>query len=103
VGVLSPYATGLADVDLHDGELARQAGELRELLEAVYGRRLTFRGEQREPTGSAVAVRQRLDEVAGIVLGAEGDVESGSLEVDQEAKRVDSGGSITGFSGRIGH
>src|SRR5216683_2134709 len=49
-GGLAPYAQGLADLDPDDAELAEQAGQLRALLEAAYGQRFTFRGEQRDPT-----------------------------------------------------
>jgi hypothetical protein len=101
-GVLSPYALGQADVDADDMELAGAAGQLRDLLESIYGQRFTFRGERRGPTGSLVSVRQRMAEVVGEVLGADADVSDGTLAVDQEVTAVREGGSITGFSGRIG-
>ena len=97
---LSPYALGDVEIDLGDEELAARAGELRELLEAVYGQRFTFRGEQREPTGSTVTVRQVLGTVEGNVVGAKADVGGGSLRVDQEAETVR--GSLLGFEGTIG-
>lgn len=50
-GALSPYAQEQVDIAADDEDLAFQAGQLRDLLEAVYGQRLTFRGEQRERTG----------------------------------------------------
>jgi hypothetical protein len=49
-----------------------------------------------------VTVRQRVDDVAGKVVGADAEISAGALEVDQEAGIVQEGGSVTGFSGRIG-
>lgn len=45
-GALAPYAEGLVDIDIDDVGLGVQAGRVREVLEAVYGQRLTLRGEQ---------------------------------------------------------
>ncbi len=102
-GVLAPYAQGLADVDPGDAALAEQAGQLRALLEAVYGQRLTFRGEQRDPTGTRVSVGQVLGQVAGHVTGIEATLAPGaSAEVRQQATTVEPGGSVTGFKGDIG-
>jgi hypothetical protein len=102
-GALSPYALGQVDVDPTDAELAERAGRLRALLEAIYGQRFTFRGEQREPTGSRVTVHQALGLVEGHVLGAEADVGAGGdLRVEQRADTVSGEGSVTGFKGSIG-
>ena len=103
IGAVSPYAQGLADVDPNDKQLAEQAGKLRALLEAAYGQRFTFRGEQREPTGTRVTVTQVLGEVQGSVLGAEADVAAGSqLDVEQGVTAVTETGQVTGFKGNIG-
>ncbi|GLY07633.1 hypothetical protein [Actinoplanes sp. NBRC 101535] len=102
VGALHPYAADLADVDLTDEKLAQHAGDLRALLEAAYGYRLTFAGEEREPTGASVNVQQILDSVSGKVVGAESELSDGTVAISQRAKNVDRGGSLTGFKGRIG-
>jgi hypothetical protein len=102
-GALSPYAQGQADIDPSDSDLADQAGRLRALLEEAYHQRFTFTGEDREPTGSAVTVRQALGEVEGEVIGAAADVRPGGvLRVDQDVKTVKSSGSVTGFKGNVG-
>ena len=102
-GALSPYALDLALVDLNDQALAEQAGELRALLEAAYGQRFTFRGEDREPTGIRISVKQVLGEVVGWVVGAEADVSGDAeVEVDQQVDKVDSDGTVTGFKGKLG-
>lgn len=102
-GALSPYAQGLAEVELDDAQLAEDAGRLRALLEAAYGQRFTFRGEQRERTGTRVSVKQVLGEVAGTVVGAAADVAGDAeVSVDQQADKVTQEGSVTGFKGNIG-
>ncbi|HMD91287.1 MAG TPA: hypothetical protein VKG80_01470 [Trebonia sp.] len=103
VGALAPYALGHADIEDAKPELYEEAGTLRAILEATYGQRLTFRNENREPTGSVVTVRQVLGDIEGTVTGGEGDVgPGGHLEVTQQAGTVREGGSITGHRGNIG-
>ena len=53
-GALSPYALNQADVSAGDAELASAAGQLRDLLEAVYGQRFTFRGERRAEASAVI-------------------------------------------------
>ncbi|MFD6071868.1 hypothetical protein [Amycolatopsis lurida] len=102
-GKLSPYAQDLADLDLDDAELAEQAGQVRAILEAAYGQRFTFRGEQREPTGTRVRVSQVLGQVSGTVVGADAEVgPGGDVDVQQRVTAVEPGGSVTGFEGRVG-
>jgi hypothetical protein len=99
-GALAPYAQGLLDIDPDDADLADNAGRMRAMLEGVYGQRFTFRGEDRDPTGTRVTIKQVLGDVKGQATGAEGNVRSGQLAVDQRADSVE--GSITGFKGDIG-
>lgn len=103
MGRLGPYAQDLADLNMDDPEIADLAGQLRAILEAAYGQRFTFRGEQRPPTGSRVTVSQALGKVAGTVVGAEADVAAGAtVDVHQKAATVEDGGSVTGFKGSVG-
>ena len=100
---LAPYAQGLQDVDVGDEALARTAGELRALLEAAYGQRFTFRGEDREPTGTQANVAQVLGTVSGLAAGVQGDVGPGAtVTVRQDATEVIDGGTVIGVQGRIG-
>jgi hypothetical protein len=100
---LAPVAQELVDLDLDDPDLAQRAGDLRELLEQIYHQRITFRGETRDPTGTAVVVRQRVQQVRGTLLGAEAEVDGGaSVTVEQDLGTVADGGSATGFKGRTG-
>ena len=95
VGALSPYAQGLADIKVNDEKLAERAGVLRALLEAAYGQRFTLRGEQREPTGARVTVRQALGDLHGEAVGFQGEP-TGILDVDQEVKTIGPGGKLYG-------
>jgi hypothetical protein len=103
-GALAPYASGDAEIDPEDGDLVASAADLRALLEALYGQRITLRGENREPSGTRVDVRQALGAVRGSAVGVEADgVRDASITVTQDATSVESGGSVTGVRlGRIG-
>ena len=103
VGKLAPYANQLADIDAEDRALGQAAGELREILEAAYGQRFTFRGENRERTGARVTVRQVLGDVAGgSAVAADANVSSGRLDVNQDVRSVGEGGTVTAFKGTVG-
>ncbi|MGA8047650.1 MAG: serine protease [Dermatophilaceae bacterium] len=100
---LFPYAVDGRPLRLDDSELAQKAGLLRELLEAVYGQPLTFKGEQRERTGADVEVEQILTRlrdstVTGIGEAAVGDGSSVNVrqKVDEAEGTVITGiGSVT--------
>lgn len=93
---LSSYATGIDEVSVDDATLAEKAGRLRQLLEAAYGQRLTFKGENRQPTGTRVTVTQVLVDVDGKVTGIRTISGDADAQVRQEAKRVGPGGEMTG-------
>jgi hypothetical protein len=103
-GALAPYASGDAEIDTGDGDLLTAVVEIRALLEALYGQRLTLRGEDREPSGTHVDVRQALGTVRGTAVGVEADsVRDATVHVDQSATSVEAGGSVTGVRlGSIG-
>src|SRR5262250_2637475 len=54
---LSSYVTGTRKVDTSNATLIAQVEALRGLLELAYRQRITFDGEMREPTGSAIDVK----------------------------------------------
>jgi hypothetical protein len=102
-GGLAPYANGMLDIDLHDAALGERAGQVRAILEAVYGQRFTFQGEDRDPTGTRVRVDQVLGEVEGNVIGVEADAGAGAdIGVRQSAQTVKKDGSMIGYKGKIG-
>lgn len=95
---LSPYALDHADLDLDDPEIASMVDQLRRLLETLYGVRLTFRGEQRERTGTTIDVKQRLESVHGSATGLAAKSLAGGAEatIQQEVGEVGVGGEVTG-------
>lgn len=102
-GGLAPYADGMLEIDLHDAALGERAGQVRAILEAVYGQRFTFQGEDRDPTGTRVRVVQVLGEVEGDVTGVEADAGAGAdVGIHQSAHSVKKDGSLTGYKGKIG-
>jgi len=96
-GVLGSYATGLDEPDPNDHDLAAAADGLRQALEAVYGQRITFKGENRQPSGPIVIGRAEADKVAGDVAGVRARlVRSGRIEGTASAKEVGETGRLSG-------
>ena len=102
---LAPYAQGLDEVDPADAQLVSKADALRRQLEAVLGQRITFRGEQREPSGTPVVVGTALvgrlaGEAAGVLAGA---IEGGGVRGELSADEIEAGGEGYGVKvDRIG-
>jgi hypothetical protein len=103
-GALAPYANGDAEVATDDAHLLAAVADVRALLEALYGQRITLRGESREPSGTRVDVKQVLGTIRGTAVGVEADsVQGATVHVDQSATSVEAGGSVTGVKfGSIG-
>jgi hypothetical protein len=67
---LANYADGIANVDASDSKLVAIADALRQQLETVYGQRITFKGEQREPSGAPLVVgTAEVKRVSGLAAG----------------------------------
>jgi hypothetical protein len=95
--VLGNYAGGLDQPDPNDRELAATADGLRRALEAVYGQRITFKGENRQPSGPMVIGSAEADKVAGDLAGVRARlVRSGRIEGTVRVKEVAKGGKATG-------
>ncbi|MTD59090.1 hypothetical protein [Amycolatopsis pithecellobii] len=93
---MAPYVAGkIISPDDHD--LIQLLDRAREDLEAVYGQRFTFVGEQRPR--AQVLVKQGHDEVMGAVTGIQATGVSGAVNVsvEQESKTVHEGGEVTGL------
>jgi hypothetical protein len=74
--VLEHYVMEQRPVSADDAALLARIDALRQGLEAVYGRRLSFVGEDREPSGTRVEGIAEAQTVRGVVAGASvGDVE----------------------------
>ena len=64
-----PYAQGLKDVDPRDSELLRTTEGLRRAMEAIFGERLTFQGENAPPSGGRIDGETAVHEVHGYAAG----------------------------------
>ncbi len=63
---------GEREADPADAAVIRDFEQLRALLEAIFGQRITFEGESdRPPTGSAIAVTMKTENVDGEVVVAD--------------------------------
>jgi len=102
--LLADYAEGIAVPKPGDPLVAEQADALRRLLEAVYGQRITFRGEQRPPSGPLVTGEIDVKQVAGDAAAVRAKViSSGEVRGSAKAERVEEGGKLTGVDiDRIG-
>ncbi len=94
---LGNYANGLEEVDPTDEDVLRSADALRRALEAIYQQRITFRGEERPPSGPLVGGRVDVEEVAGYIAGVRAEtIGGGRVTGEVTAERVDSGGEAVG-------
>jgi hypothetical protein len=93
-GALSVYDRRPDRIRTEDTRLREQLGRLRALLEQIYGQRISFRGEDRQPSG--VKVIQRMDVSSGDILGINGR-RVRHANVSQEVKNVDQGSTVTGI------
>jgi hypothetical protein len=95
---LSGYAGGIEEITPADRELLVRVEALRGLLEAVYGQRLTFDGEEREPSGPVVEGSIDVRTVLGRAVAVRAGEVSGAAHVRGEgrADRVEAGAEFTG-------
>jgi hypothetical protein len=90
---LGNYAGGIEEVDPGDQELLQTFDALRRVLEAIYQQRITFKGEDRPPSGPLVEGRVDVGDVAGYAAAVRSDViESGRVQGTLTAKEVKPGG-----------
>jgi hypothetical protein len=91
---LRPYVEGVRPVDQQDATLLEVVDALRQLLEAIYARTMTFVGESRETIRGEVDVDEVLGYAAGIrsALRLDSDVEAKAT-----ARRVHPGGELIGL------
>ncbi|MFD0036102.1 hypothetical protein ACFVIZ_00455 [Streptomyces anulatus] len=97
--VLTRYQQEPALVVPDDTMLADVLGQVRLALEEIYSHRFTFTGEGRERSGPLVV--QRIDNVAGNVIGMQAGEAIVTGKVDQEFKTVSSGSTVIGMSAPV--
>jgi len=94
---ISDYADELEAVNVTDEGLLRKIDALRQLLEAVYQQHLTFKGEQRPPSGPLVKGQINVDEIAGYASAVHaGVITSGEVSGHLTVKRIEEGGQAFG-------
>ncbi|MFL5655393.1 MAG: hypothetical protein ACJ8CB_14610 [Ktedonobacteraceae bacterium] len=97
-GDLADYADEVEVVDIQNVNLLQRVDALRQLLEAVYQQRLTFKGEQRPPSGPVVEGHIDVEEVGGYSSAVRArQIVSGSVKADAKARRVEQGGQFIGL------
>jgi len=99
---LSDYADGIELVDVKDANLLQRVDALRQLLEAVYQQRITFKGEQRPPSGPVVEGSIDVEEVAGYTAAVRArQIVGGTVRAEAKARRVEPGGQVIGVDADI--
>jgi len=96
--LLADYAEGIETPKPGDHLVAEQADALRRLLEAVYGQRITFKGEQRPPSGPLITGEIDVKQVDGDAAALRAKViSSGEVRGTSRAERVERGGKLSGI------
>jgi hypothetical protein len=94
---LGDLVDGLADLEVNRDTYLEEIDGLRQCLEAVYQQRLTFKGEQRPPSGSLVEAKINVKEVAGYVAGVRAKIiESGKIRAEVAINRAEKEAVIVG-------
>jgi hypothetical protein len=96
---LLDYVDGNTPVTTDDEELLLRTDALRTLLEAVYGQRITFRGEQREAAGPLIHGSVDVAQVAGYAAAVRArslKLGSGTVRGEARANKVEKGAEIVG-------
>ncbi|WIX82873.1 hypothetical protein QRX50_19905 [Amycolatopsis carbonis] len=96
VGTLSVYERKPERLDGTDAAVRADLARARELLEQIYGKRITFHGEERPGTGARV--EQRIEVLANEAIGIRAS-RVRSADVTQVVGQVRTGGSIIGIDG----
>jgi hypothetical protein len=100
---LSDWAEDIEPVDATDNALLLRIDGLRNLLEAVYGQRITFTGERREPSGTPVILGTvTVEDLAGNAAGVRAEIiTSGEVHGEVRARRVGQGAEAIGVNASI--
>lgn len=95
---LSDYVDGTEEADAGNHDLLVRVDALRRLLEAIYGQRITFQGEQRPPSGTPVVVGiTELQQIAGYAAAVQAkQITRGEVRGELRADRVEQGARVTG-------
>jgi hypothetical protein len=90
---LSSYADETYRTDPTDEKLVMRLDGLRQMLEAVYQQRITFRGEPRPPSGTTVEGEIEVERLEGDAAAVRaGTIKGGEVKGTIKVKEVASGG-----------
>lgn len=94
---LGDYAEGIEEIRPDDAELLETADGLRRLLEAVYNQRITFKGEDRPPSGPIVEGTVDVGKVQGHAAAVKARlVRSGRIRAEAKAESVEKDAELYG-------
>jgi hypothetical protein len=94
--LLADYADDIEIAQPGDHDVFERMDALRILLEAVYGQRITFKGERRQPSGPLVTGQIAIDQVAGDAAAIRAKlISSGQVTGSATVNRVEQGGKLT--------
>jgi hypothetical protein len=101
---LNDYVEGIEPIDPSNEDLLKRVDALRQLLEAVYQQRLTFKGEQRPASGPLVTGKIDVKQVTGYAAAVRAhEITGGTVAGEGRTDHVESGGVFIGVDvGRIG-
>lgn len=103
-GRLLDYADGIVSVDPEDQHLIADVDSLRQVLESIYGQRITFKGEDREPSGVKVITKAKVDVIAGHFTGTNiEDAEKGEFNTELDIKEIKDGADVIGTNYKKSH
>jgi hypothetical protein len=96
---LGSYANGIREIDSTDKALTSTTEAIRGLLELAYRQRITFCGEEREVTGSAVDVSITAQRVSGeLTLARIGSIRGAvHIDIKGDIGSVDYGAQVVGI------
>lgn len=95
---LTDYVEGIEVVNTKDQVLLERVDTLRQLLEAAYRQRITFKGEQRPPSGAVVTGRVSVGNMLkGEAAGVDAEeITEGEVLGEAQAVTVDADGNLYG-------
>lgn len=92
---LANYGDGMLTPDPANEDLIRDVDELRQILESIYGQRITFKDEKREESGTKVTTKFTVGSVRGKVTVTQiEDLEGGTVETTADIGDIEQTGEV---------
>jgi hypothetical protein len=93
-GRLAPYINGARPMETADAKYLALADQLRTMLEAVVEQTITFKGEQRAPSGTRIDATMKIGTLSGEATNV--DLEgAGDVRSNVDAMTVEEGAKLT--------